>query len=188
MIGQPVALDRTRIAEGVRRLATRIADRLEHPLIVPLAPDCEVFARALTLALGRPRELQPELAARDVVVAVTALDTGLRLHSRLHALAKHAPASVHACVLLDRPRRRLAHDLPVIASAFAVGDVLFTGYGLGAAALAPDLHFANGIEQARAAQGERVLLDRAGVDGANANPASCEEIFSQFPVFHHLRA
>jgi hypoxanthine-guanine phosphoribosyltransferase len=145
-----MVLDRATISARISRLAELIASAAADPLIVPLAADCRPFADALAYALGCARAGErSSLRGRDVVVAVTALDSGLRLRACLAELAACKAASLRACVLLDRPRRRLARDLPVIASGFVVADVLFAGFGLGGS-IAPDLHFADEGECERA--------------------------------------
>ena len=40
-----------------------------------------------------------------------------------------APASLAVATLLDRPYRRIAHDLPVRYVGFVVPDEYFVGYG-----------------------------------------------------------
>ncbi len=146
----PLVLDRATIEARIGQLAALVARATADPLIVPLAADCTLFAEALASALGGlPADPHDRVCGRNVVVAVTALDSGLRLRARLGGLAEHEPASLRACVLLDRPRRRLARDLPVIASGFVVADVLFAGFGLGGSTAA-DLHFADDAECERA--------------------------------------
>ena len=145
-----MVLDRATIAARIEQLAESISAVAADPLIVPLAADCEPFAQALAAVLGRSwSNTSSELSDRHVVVAVTALDSGLRLRARLAELGERGAASLQACVLLDRPRRRLARDLPVIASGFVVADVLFAGFGLGGSSAA-DLHFADDAECERA--------------------------------------
>ena len=145
-----MVLDRATIETRIGQLAELISGAAAEPVVVPLAADCEPFARALALALGATPPPEPRLlAGRNVVIAVTALDSGLRLRARLAELEGLRAASLQACVLLDRPRRRLARDLPVIASGFVVADVLFAGFGLGGSS-SVDLHFADDAECERA--------------------------------------
>ena len=145
-----MVLDQATIEARIDQLAELVRGVAPDPLVLPLAADCLPFADSLALALGAPSPPETRLlAGRNVVIAVTALDSGLRLRALLAALDGLRAASLHACVLLDRPRRRLARDLPVIASGFVVADVLFAGFGLGGSSCA-DLHFADDAECERA--------------------------------------
>ena len=75
------------------------------------------------------KDLDTELAGRDVIVVEDVIDTGLTLNYLCKTLALRDPASLAAVTLLDRPYRRLVEDLPVRYVGFTVPDELFVGYG-----------------------------------------------------------
>jgi hypoxanthine phosphoribosyltransferase len=75
------------------------------------------------------KDLDEEIAGRDVIVVEDVIDTGLTLHYLVRTLEVRAPASLAAVTLLDRPYRRLVEDLPVRYVGFTVPDELFVGYG-----------------------------------------------------------
>jgi hypoxanthine phosphoribosyltransferase len=75
------------------------------------------------------KDLDTEIAQRDVLVVEDVVDTGLTLHYLCRTLGLRDPASLAAATLLDRPYRRLVEDLPVRYVGFTVPDELFVGYG-----------------------------------------------------------
>ena len=75
------------------------------------------------------KDLDGEIAGRDVLIVEDVIDTGLTLNYLCKTLALRDPASLAAVTLLDRPYRRLVEDLPVRYVGFTVPDELFVGYG-----------------------------------------------------------
>ena len=75
------------------------------------------------------KDLDVEIAGRDVVVVEDVVDTGLTLRYLVKTLTLREPRSLAAATLLDRPYRRLVDDLPVRYVGFVVPDELFVGYG-----------------------------------------------------------
>jgi hypoxanthine phosphoribosyltransferase len=89
------------------------------------------------------KDLDSEVAGRDLVIVEDIIDTGLTLNYLCKTLALRSPASLAAVTLLDRPYRRLVEDLPVRYVGFTVPDELFVGYGFDVAERhrnLPDLH------------------------------------------------
>ena len=77
------------------------------------------------------KDLDSEIAGRDVVIVEDVVDTGLTLNYLCKTLALRDPGSLAAVTLLDRPYRRLVDDVPLDYVGFTVPDELFAGYGLG---------------------------------------------------------
>ena len=75
------------------------------------------------------KDLDEDIADRDVVIVEDVVDTGLTLNYLVRAFELRRPRSVVAAALLDRPYRRLVDDLPVRYVGFVVPDELFVGYG-----------------------------------------------------------
>ena len=75
------------------------------------------------------KDLDADIAGRDVVVVEDVIDTGLTLNYLVRTFELRGPRSVAAVTLLDRPYRRLVDDLPVRYVGFVVPDELFVGYG-----------------------------------------------------------
>ena len=75
------------------------------------------------------KDLDTDIAGRDVVLVEDVVDTGLTLHYLCRTLALRKPRTLEVVTLLDRPYRRLVEELPVRYVGFTVPDELFVGYG-----------------------------------------------------------
>ena len=75
------------------------------------------------------KDLDTDIAGRDVLVVEDVVDTGLTLSFVCRTFNLRRPASLAIAALLDRPYRRLVEDLPVRYVGFTVPDELFVGYG-----------------------------------------------------------
>jgi hypoxanthine phosphoribosyltransferase len=75
------------------------------------------------------KDLDAQIAGRDVVLVEDVIDTGLTLRFLCKTLWLRDPRSLVAATLLDRPYRRLVEDLPVRYVGFVAPDELFVGYG-----------------------------------------------------------
>jgi hypoxanthine phosphoribosyltransferase len=75
------------------------------------------------------KDLDTDIAGRDVIVVEDVVDTGLTLNYLCRTLRLRSPASLAVATLLDRPYRRLVDELPVRYVGFTVPDELFVGYG-----------------------------------------------------------
>ncbi len=75
------------------------------------------------------KDLDIDIATRDVVVVEDIIDTGFTLGYLLRILKARNPASLKVAVLLDRPALRIV-DLPVAYKGFEIPDEFVVGYGL----------------------------------------------------------
>jgi hypoxanthine phosphoribosyltransferase len=75
------------------------------------------------------KDLDLQVAGRDVLVVENVIDTGMTLNYLMKTLALKEPSTLAACTLLDRPYRRLVDDLPLRYVGFTVPDEFFVGYG-----------------------------------------------------------
>jgi hypoxanthine phosphoribosyltransferase len=75
------------------------------------------------------KDLDAEIAGRDVLLVDAVIDTGLTMHYVVRSLALRRPGSLHIATLFDRPYRRLVDDLPVRYVGFTIPDEFFVGYG-----------------------------------------------------------
>ena len=169
-MGRPVISD-DRVGELGAAIAADYESR-EPLLVAPLKASvvfCADLSRALPilhaldfvqLAGYRPNEetgggagvrlikdLDMDVAGRDVLVVEDVVDTGLTLRFLCRTLELRRPSSLAVVTLLDRPYRRLVDDLPVRYVGFVVPDELFVGYGFDLAERyrsLPDLHLARG--------------------------------------------
>ena len=75
------------------------------------------------------KDLDLEIAGRDVVIVDEVVDTGLTLHYLCRTFALRNPDSLVCATLFDRPYRRLVDELPIRYVGFTVPDEFFAGYG-----------------------------------------------------------
>ena len=116
-----------------------VAD-LARAIQTPVAFD---FLAISTYAPGSGRvrltkDLDSDVQGRDVVLVEDLVDTGLTLNYVMGELAGRQPASLSACALLDRRRRRLVPvDLRFVG--MEVDDDLLLGYGLEHSGIYPNV-------------------------------------------------
>ena len=144
-------MDAAELAETVTRLAAEI-DR-DHPdgvVLIGVLKGSVFFmadlARAITVPCevdfiaishfapdsGRVKivkDLESDIAGRNVLLVEDIVDTGLTLSYLLTQLAARGPASLEVCALLDRSRRRIV-PLPTRYCGAVIEDVFMLGYGL----------------------------------------------------------
>jgi len=75
------------------------------------------------------KDLDMDIAGRQVVLVEDIVDTGLTLHYLLAELGRRGPRTIEACTLLDRTSRRII-PAPVRYAGFEIGDDFVLGYGL----------------------------------------------------------
>jgi hypoxanthine phosphoribosyltransferase len=152
-----VVLGRVGLAERVQRLGDSIA--LDHPdgvVLVGVLKGALVFIADLVRAIGRAptpcevmidflaisryapdsgrvrilKDLDLDVADRDVVVVEDLVDTGLTLAYLLEHLRGRGARTVDVCTLLDRPERRIVPIVPRYVGEEIPGDAFVVGYGL----------------------------------------------------------
>lgn len=148
-----VLLTEVQIAESVVRLGQAIAADYEgrdlalvtvlkggafflsdlcRAIDAPLTVDYMAISSYGPQASGSVRitkDLDDEIAGRDVLMVEDIIDTGLTLNYLLRVLRQRRPASLAVCTLLDKDVRRLV-DLPIEYRGFPVPDRFLVGYGL----------------------------------------------------------
>ena len=75
------------------------------------------------------KDLEAEIAGRDVIVVEDVVDTGLTLNYLVKTLRLRGPRSLAAVTLFDRPYRRLVDELPISYVGFTIPDEFYVGYG-----------------------------------------------------------
>jgi hypoxanthine phosphoribosyltransferase len=151
---EPVAevlISRDELHAGVNRVATEISSAYPNGVVlVAVLKGSLIFladlVRALTirptidfLAIssyepdsGRVRvvkDLDTDIAGRDVLLVEDIVDTGLTLGYLLGELGRREPRSIEVCTLLDKRVRRIL-PTPLAFVGFEVPDVFVLGYGL----------------------------------------------------------
>lgn len=75
------------------------------------------------------KDLDQNLAGKDVLIVEDILDTGVTLSKLKPMLELRNPNSIRICTILDKPSRRKA-DITADYQGFAVPDEFVVGYGL----------------------------------------------------------
>lgn len=149
--GPRVLVSAGRIDAIVERLAAEMSARYSDGVVlvgvlrgsVPFladlvrAVDADVHVDFLaitpyTRGTGRVRllkDLDTDIAGRDVVIVEDIVDTGLTAAFLLSELKRRSPRSVAVCTLLDRPARRVV-PVPLDYVGTEVPDAFVIGYGL----------------------------------------------------------
>ena len=145
-------LSRDELAARVARLGWEIeADHPEGVLLVGVLKGALIFLADLARAIravpveidfiaisryapdsGRVRilkDLEADVAGRDVVLVEDIVDTGLTLSYLIRQLEARGPRRVDVCTMLDRPARRIV-PLDVRYRGAEIPDVFVLGYGL----------------------------------------------------------
>jgi hypoxanthine phosphoribosyltransferase len=148
-----VLLTREELHQRVRALAARVAaDHADGVVLIGVLKGALVFTADLARALadvpvvvdflaisryaadsGRVRILKDvdvEIADRDVVVVEDLVDTGLTLAYLLGHLGSLRPRSLDVCTLIDRPERRIVPTEVRYVGEEVPGDAFVVGYGL----------------------------------------------------------
>jgi hypoxanthine phosphoribosyltransferase len=104
-------------------------------LVRALTIDCAVdFLAVSSYARGSGRirllkDLDIDIAGRDVVLVEDVVDTGLTLAYLLGELRQREPASLEVCALIDKQSRRIV-PVPLRFVGAAIDDPFVLGYGL----------------------------------------------------------
>jgi len=110
-----------------------IADLL-RAITVPVTVDFLAIARYGPSEQTRgvvhlTKDLNEPLDGRHVLFVEDIIDTGLTTHFIMRTLRLRQPASLKACVLLNRNRRRII-DVDLAYVGFEIPDIYVVGYGL----------------------------------------------------------
>lgn len=105
---------------------------LTRYITTPLAIDFMAISRYAndnSGAIKITKDLEEDIAGKDVLMIEDIVDTGMTLHYVLNYLSAHNPASLRVCTLLNKYARRLI-DVPLTYTGFDIPDEFVVGYGL----------------------------------------------------------
>ena len=117
---------------GVQRGMVCLMADLMRQISLPLGID---FMTLSHYAGGEPQEvritkdLDLDLADKDVILVEDVVDTGMTLNYLMNHLIAKEPSSLEVCTLLDKKIRRIV-DVPIRYVGFEVTDEFLVGYGL----------------------------------------------------------
>ena len=75
-------------------------------------------------------DLDEPIEGRDALIVEDIIDSGNTLSYLIEILGKRKPASLRLCTLLDKPSRRVHHEVKVDYTCFQIEDLFVVGYGL----------------------------------------------------------
>lgn len=140
---------RTRVQDLAAQIAADYANR--HLVLVSILRGSVFFATDLARQIDLPlamdflsissygedsegvvritKDLEENIAGKDVLVIEDIIDTGFTLKYLLRTLGGRNPKSIEVCTLLDRKARRIIEiDLKYVG--FDIADMFVVGYGL----------------------------------------------------------
>jgi hypoxanthine phosphoribosyltransferase len=148
-----ILIEEARIKERIRELGSEISKdyRGKELVVICVLKGAVYFAVDLTRELSIPfildfiaissygsssfgvvritKDLDINIAEKDVLVVEDIVDTGLTLSYLLRNLSVRNPTSLKVCTLLDCPARRIV-DVPLDYKGFEIPNVFVVGYGL----------------------------------------------------------
>ena len=142
------------IADRVQALGEEITRDYEGPIImVGVLKGCFIFLSDLSRAVRRDvsisfmevssygdgtvskgtlsikKDLDVDIAGKDVLIVEDIIDTGLTLHALRERLLLRQPKSLKICTIFDKPARRRVALKPEYTG-FEIPDEFVVGYGL----------------------------------------------------------
>jgi hypoxanthine phosphoribosyltransferase len=124
--------DRELVLVAMLRGAVFFATDLARSIDVPLAMDflsISSYGEGSEGVVRITKDLEENIAGKDVLVLEDIVDTGFTLKYLLRTLGSRYPKSIEVCALLDRKARRII-DLELKYVGFEIPDKFVVGYGL----------------------------------------------------------
>jgi hypoxanthine phosphoribosyltransferase len=152
-----------------------LADLVRRMTITPIVD----FLAVSSYAEGAPRvqimkDLDLDIAGRDVVLVEDVVDTGLSLTWLLEELHRREPRSLEVCAFVDKPARRLV-PVDVRWIGLSVDEPYVCGYGLDVAERYRNLDLLAAADTSVLADDPDAYVDalyRSDRDGRGGAPAS----------------
>lgn len=76
------------------------------------------------------KDLDEPIESRNVIIVEDIIDSGRTLSYLIKMLSDRGPASIKLATLLDKPDRRVIHDVTVDYTGFIIPDEFVIGFGL----------------------------------------------------------
>lgn len=119
------------ILKGSVMFMSELAKRLTVPVTMDFMK-CSSYGGG-TVSKGivqLAKDLDESIENRDVIIIEDIIDSGNTLAYLIDILGKRKPASLKLCTLLDKPSRRVRHEVKVDYTCFTIDDLFVVGYGL----------------------------------------------------------
>ncbi|WP_434310822.1 hypoxanthine phosphoribosyltransferase [Hominifimenecus sp. rT4P-3] len=119
------------ILKGSIFFTCELAKRLTVPVTLDFM-SCSSYGSG-TVSKGIVRlvkDLDEPIEGRDVIIVEDIIDSGNTLSYLVEMMKGRKPASLKLCTLLDKPSRRVHHEVQVNYTCFSIEDLFVVGYGL----------------------------------------------------------
>lgn len=119
------------ILKGSVFFTCELAKRLTVPVTLDFM-SCSSYGSG-TVSKGIVRlvkDLDEPIEGRDVIIVEDIIDSGNTLSYLVEMMKGRKPASLKLCTLLDKPSRRVHHEVQVDYTCFSIEDLFVVGYGL----------------------------------------------------------
>ena len=116
------------ILKGSVMFMSELAKRITVPVTMDFM-SCSSYGSG-TVSKGIAKDLDEPIEGRDALIVEDIIDSGNTLSYLIEILGKRKPASLRLCTLLDKPSRRVHHEVKVDYTCFQIEDLFVVGYGL----------------------------------------------------------
>lgn len=116
------------ILRGAVFFATDLARNIKIPLSMDFL-SISSYGEGSQGVVRISKDLEENIAGKDILVVEDIVDTGFTLRYLLKALESRDPRSMAVCTLLNRTARRII-DIEVKYTGFEIPDKFVVGYGL----------------------------------------------------------
>ena len=129
MKGEPVKI--ICILKGASFFACELAKRITVPVFIDFLSVSSYGDGTESSGIVRIiKDLDDSIIGENVLIVEDIIDSGNTLSYLSEILGKRTPASLRLCTLLDKPSRRVHHEVKVDYTCFQIEDLFVVGYGL----------------------------------------------------------
>ncbi len=119
------------ILKGSVFFTCELAKRLTVPVTLDFMSCSSYGAGTVSKGIVRlVKDLDEPIEGRDVIIVEDIIDSGNTLAYLVEMMKARRPASLKLCTLLDKPSRRVHHEVQVDYTCFSIEDLFVVGYGL----------------------------------------------------------
>ena len=119
------------ILKGSVFFTCELAKRLTVPVTLDFMSCSSYGAGTVSKGIVRlVKDLDEPIEGRDVIIVEDIIDSGNTLAYLVELMKGRRPASLKLCTLLDKPSRRIRHEVQVDYTCFPIEDLFVVGYGL----------------------------------------------------------
>ena len=137
------------ILKGSVFFTCELAKRLTVPVTLDFMSCSSYGSGTVSKGIVRlAKDLDEPIEGRDVIIVEDIIDSGNTLAYLVELMKARRPASLKLCTLLDKPSRRVRHEVQVDYTCFAIEDLFVVGYGLDYAQRYRNLPYIGVIENA----------------------------------------